>query len=221
LARKGYAHIKATASASREEFLESLAALQSSMGNETISSAIRRIKRLEKIRSANRRIRMVTKEYTGATERIMVEEGGENRITTDKLEIEVALKNENEQKFRLAYQECPFLQQPLLHQLGQHATKAIAQKILNGSFTPPRNTSKYTKRFIKLLQMPEAIKKMEKMMIPLQMIKLDHTGRKNQKEYLVQCPVNTLVHTKHVLKTFVYLVYKLQLLTWHIGYQYP
>ena len=37
LARKGYAHIKETTSASREGFLEGLAALQSSKGNETIS----------------------------------------------------------------------------------------------------------------------------------------------------------------------------------------
>ena len=107
-----------------------MAALQASERNETVVNAIRRIKRLEEIRAAQRRIRIATKDFQGATERVMIEENGVHRITTKKEEIETALRHENEQKFRLAYKECPFLQPQLLSQLGQIATTSTADEIL-------------------------------------------------------------------------------------------
>jgi len=106
LARKGYAQIKSNAVQNREVFLEGLAAAQAARGNEQVTNAIKRIKRLEESRATHRRIRAATKAYTGATERIQIPDPDDSTkliITTDKEIIEKALKNENEQKILLAY----------------------------------------------------------------------------------------------------------------------
>ena len=63
LARIGCAKVKQNAVASRDKFLDGLAAFQASERNETVVNAIRRIKRLEEIRAAQRRIRIVTKDF--------------------------------------------------------------------------------------------------------------------------------------------------------------
>ena len=164
LARRGYAKIKDNARASRETFLDGVAALQAAENDETVVNAIRRIKRLEEIRAANHRVRIATKDFHGATERVLINDNGTNRITTDKDEIEAALRAENERKFRLAYSECPFLQPPLLNQLGQTAVSPTADAILHGTYKPPSDMNKYTKRFIQLLRMPLEIKKKGLMM---------------------------------------------------------
>ena len=161
LARKGYATLKSNSVTVRENFLDGLAAVQAAQGNETVTNAILRIKRLEELRASHRRIRTVTKVYNGATERVLIPDPSDpssHIISTDKVTIEHALRKENEAKFRLAYRDCPFLKRPLNTMLGQTATNDISDTILNGTFSPPPNLNKYTKRFIKCLAMPLSIK---------------------------------------------------------------
>ena len=161
LARMGYANVKKVAGVKRNEYIESLAALHASKGNESKSNAIKRMKRNEDMRSAYRRIKSVTKKFQGATERVKIPDkanSGTMKITTDKLEIEEALREENVSKFKLAYKECPFLQEPLLSMLGQESSTESADQILRGTFLVPQQLSKYTKRFIKLLKMPHNIR---------------------------------------------------------------
>ena len=115
LARKGYAAIKTHSLNLREDFLDELATVQASQGNETVTNAIKHIKRLEELRSSHRRIRAVTKVFNGAT--VLIPDPSDpssHIITTDKVHIEQALHKENEDKFRLAYKDCLFLKQPLL-----------------------------------------------------------------------------------------------------------
>lgn len=161
LAGMGYTNVKKEAELKRDEYVEGLAALQASKGNESKSNAIKRMKRLEEMRSSYRRIKAVTKVFHGATERVQIpdeERKNEIKITTDKVEIESALRNENMHKFKLAYRECPFLRQPLLSMIKQDASTNYADQILRGTFNPPQHISKYTKKFIQLMKMPASIR---------------------------------------------------------------
>jgi len=162
LARMGYANVKKEAEMKRDQYIENLAALQASRGNESKSNAIKRMKRNEDLRSSYRRIKSVTKTFQGATERVKIpdrENSGKMKITTNKIEIEEAIREENEEKFKLAYKECPFLQEPLLSMIGQDSTTECADQILRGTFQVPQHLGKYTKRFIELLKMPDGIRR--------------------------------------------------------------
>ena len=159
LASKNYKSIKKDAKVHRKQFILKLAEDHAAEGNETIGNAVRRIIRTEEDRGSRRRIRIATKPYHGATEKVALVHPvtNETRITTDKEEIEQALQKENKKKFRLAYSS-PFLQQPIIKDIKQHATNRSAQKILNGTFNPVYRISSKTKQFIKLLEIPESLK---------------------------------------------------------------
>jgi len=92
---------------------------------------------------------------------ILTSNSDEERITTDKLEIEKALCNQNKKKFVSAYSS-PFLQEPLTLQIGQTATSKFSQQILCGHCKPPVIISKATKVFTKQLCTPTAIRKQGK-----------------------------------------------------------
>ena len=72
-------------------------------------------------------------------------------ISIDKDPIEKALMNEYENKYRLAYSS-PFLQEPLITELGQMATNDKALQILNGTFDCDINIPSNTKKFIRHLK---------------------------------------------------------------------
>ena len=157
-ASRRYKKLKRNAKQNRIQFIEELATQQAERGNESISNAINRINRNEELRESHRRIKMVTKPFCGATEKVLIptENIAEERITNEKIEIEQALCKQNKKKFTSAYSS-PFLQQPLLSQIGQTATSEESQQILLGNFDPPKSLSKDTKRFIKQLKIPSKI----------------------------------------------------------------
>ena len=159
LATKKYKRLKRNARQSRTQFIQELASQQAARGNESVSNAILRINRIEEIRDSYKRIKTVTKPFFGATEKVLISnhDCSEERITTDKIEIEQALCSQNRIKFTSAYSS-PFLQEPLLSQIGQTATSINAQKILDGTYQPPSNISNATKEFIQHLQTPHSIK---------------------------------------------------------------
>jgi len=101
---------------------------------------------------------MVTKTFCQATEKVLTptENIEEERITNDKIEIERALCEQNMKTFTAAYSS-PFLQKPLISQIGQTATSEQSQQILLGKFNPQKSLSKDTKRFIKQLKIPSKI----------------------------------------------------------------
>ena len=154
-----YRKIKKDAQISRTVFIQELASQQAAKGNETISNAISRINRNEELRASYKRIKTITKPFCGATEKVLIPDEGTNdeRVTTKKIEIEKALCNQNIKKFTSAYSS-PFLQEPLISQLGQDATSAYAQQILNGTYDDKIIQSEPTKRFIKQLKAPKEIR---------------------------------------------------------------
>jgi len=163
LARKGYSNVKKEADLKRDQYIDGLAALHASKGNTSKSNILKRMKRNEALRASFKRIKSATKQFHGATERVQIKEksseGAERmKITTDKLEIEEAIRDENIKKFSLAYRECPFLNEPLITMLGQSASNYHADQILRGTFQPPNQLNKYTRRFIRLLKMPNNIR---------------------------------------------------------------
>ena len=159
-ASKKYRKLKRNAKKNRIQFIQELATQQAERGNETISNAINRINRNEELRESYKRIKTVTKPFFGATEKVLIptSKSGEERITTNKLEIERALCKQNKEKFVSAYSS-PFLQEPLNLQIGQTATSKSSQQILSGCYEPPSNITKATKVFIKKMCTPIAIQK--------------------------------------------------------------
>ena len=159
LASKKYRKLKRVAKKNRIQFIQDLATQQSERGNESISNAINRINRNEELRESYKRIKVVTKPFFGATEKVLIPSStssNEERITTDKLEIEQALRDQNMIKFTSAYSS-PFLQHPLKSQIRQTATTSYSTQILNGKYKSPSSISKATKVFIKHLKTPKAI----------------------------------------------------------------
>ena len=119
LASKKYKELKRNAKKNRIQFIQDIATQQAERGNETILNAINRINRNEELRESYKRIKMVTKPYFGTTEKVLISvpNSDEERITTDKIEIERALCNQNMKKFTSAYSS-PFLQKTLANQIG-------------------------------------------------------------------------------------------------------
>ena len=158
---KEYRKIKRNAAKNRRDFINEKATQQAANGNESVGNAIRRLNRLEEERESRRRIKIATKSFAGATMKILLENTKfpeKTRTTTDKDEIEKALRKENTQKFTLAYSS-PFLNYPLKNILGQDATTLQAEEMLNGTFNKKLKISKETKKFIKCLEKPDSIKK--------------------------------------------------------------
>ena len=157
IAYNEYKKIKKNAKESRDQFIHEIASQQAARGNESVSGAIRRILRNEEIRASYRRIKSVTKPFFGTTERILIkEEDGTERTTTSKDEIEEALCIENRKKFTQAYSS-PFLQKPLIQQLGQTATNERAREILRGSFNSKIKIHKDTMKFIQHMAKPQSV----------------------------------------------------------------
>jgi len=155
LARTGYSNMKKEADLKREQYIDGLAALHASKGNTSKSNILKSMKRNEALRAS------ATKHFHGATERVQIPDKsneGRMKITTDKLEVEEANCDENIKKFSLSYRECPFLNEPLITMLGQSASNDHADQILRGTFQSPSQLNKYTRRFIRLLQMPNNIR---------------------------------------------------------------
>jgi len=97
LATKKYKRLKRNAKQSRIQFIKELAIQQSAKGNESTSNAILRINRNEELRESYKRIKSVTKPFYGATEKVLIPtmNSDEERITTEKIEIEQALCTQN------------------------------------------------------------------------------------------------------------------------------
>ena len=78
--------MKRNAAQNREQFLQKLAQDHAKKGNTTASSIISKMTRMEELRASYRRIKMVTKPYFGATEKVLIpsDSSNEEEITTDK-----------------------------------------------------------------------------------------------------------------------------------------
>ena len=116
-ATKKYRKLKRNAKQSRIQFLNELAIQHSERGNETSSNIVARMNRNEEMRESYRRIKIITKPFFGATEKVLIYDEKEEKeeVSMEKITIEKALSEQNIKKFTEAYSS-PFLQQPLLSQ---------------------------------------------------------------------------------------------------------
>jgi hypothetical protein len=76
---------------------------------------------------------------------------------TSRNEIEHTLLEVNCAKTR-ASEHTPFLQQPLVNEFGYQADNANAQAVLEGTYTPPADTSPNAARLLAALRTPHNIR---------------------------------------------------------------
>jgi hypothetical protein len=92
-----------------------------------------------------------------ATTQVYVNDQEGRRLVTKKEEIEEACIAENIARFSQS-EATPFMQEPLLSELGYLADTPTAEAILQGIYEPPTELDKFTKLFINELRMPDNIR---------------------------------------------------------------
>lgn len=142
----------------RDDMYELLAEAQAEAGNITKSNALKQQRLNEESRVTHQRIKLVTKDIMGAPYQMEITHENRTFLSADRTQLEAALMQENEHKYRLAYSS-PFLQEPLLTEFGKMALNDNSQAVLDGTYVCPPNTSKYTKKFIEALQMDDCVRK--------------------------------------------------------------
>ena len=140
----------------RDSWLDDLADAIAAKGNISKSAAVRQLKSREESSHTYRQIRVATKNSMGAPYHMELKKDGVSYVSTDKDEIEAALIEEYETKYHLA-EASPFLQEPLLSDVGPLALGESANQILNGTYSCPSGVSKYTEKFISYLKKDEIV----------------------------------------------------------------
>ena len=159
-AYKTYNKFKKEAKTLRPKMQDKIADAYVADGNENKASVVRRIKLREETRYTHRRIKLSTKPFSGSVHRLSladdnVEEG--RRTTTNQIEIEDALMEEYESKYRLAYSS-PLMQTPLREELGDRGEKIAVEEILIGQHIAHPELDDATTTFLEACKMPECIK---------------------------------------------------------------
>ena len=153
---KSYHNAKKSARNLRNSFLDSLA--QAVADDEDIQkeSALKRLKNTETTRRTFRRLhpfrkkqrsKPVVKLYTSAS--------GSRQEVTDKTQMEKAIIGENTTRF-LQSRNTPFLQDPLLSDIGILGDKHATESILKGEYTNS-SCSRLTSTYIKHLKRPQNV----------------------------------------------------------------
>ena len=160
-AYKEYNKIKKDAKSHRRKMQDKLADAYVTQGQENKASIVKRMKLKEETRHTHRRIKMATKPFGGSVHRLSLAddnvEGG-RRTTTNQIEIEDALMEEYEGKYRLAYSS-PLMQTPLREELGDQGETIAVEDILLGQYITHPELDDATKTFLESCEMPECIKK--------------------------------------------------------------
>ena len=142
----------------RDDFYELLAEAQAEAGNISKSNALRQQKLNEDSRITHQRIKIVTKDHMGASYQMEISLHNKTFLSADREQLESALIQENEYKYRLAYSS-PFLHEPLFSEFGHMALNNNAQAVLDGTYQCPPTLHKYTKQFISHLEMDKCVRK--------------------------------------------------------------
>ena len=135
----------------RNGFQDRLITQAESKGDFKKAKQIRQHQLNEELRITHKNVKMVINKGLGAPYHVALTTTSGTHVSTDKTKIEQALMTEYENKYRLAYSS-PFLQEPLISQLGQLAMNDTAQEMLDGKFDCDINIPKHTKKFIKHLK---------------------------------------------------------------------
>lgn len=136
----------------RKTYLEQKAEAAAKERNTDLATVYKQMITQERSRTLGRNVRYALgKVHGGGITKIDVMRG-QNRISlTSKEEIEQAVMDENDDKYRQT-EQTPCMRDPLRTLLGRYGTTLACDQILNGTFIPPTNTDQYTKEFLTHLQ---------------------------------------------------------------------
>jgi len=135
-AYKKYREIKKKAKEHRRTFQDKIHDKYEKEGNDEMCKAIKAMKLKEETRYTHRRIKNATKPFGGSVHRLNIADDdapGGRRTTTDPDEIQQALMQEYEQKYRLVY-STPFLQYLLRDEIGDQGLTNAAEEVLLGTY---------------------------------------------------------------------------------------
>ena len=154
---QNYNQYAAEADTHRYGFQSKLILDAESEGDFKKAKQIRQHQLNEELRQTHKNVKMVVNNNLGAPYHMELTTANGVHISTDKEAIENALRTEYENKYRLAYSS-PFLQEPLLSELGQFAINDKAKAILNGTYECDLNIPKHTKTFIRHLKKDKCLR---------------------------------------------------------------
>ena len=158
-ARQEYKQVKKLAANHRSNFRRRLTTNQARYRGVSADSQKRMTSHTEQQRILARRVRSVTGRHPERCSFKILDEPRPNttrRLCTTRPEIEQACMTEGYRRFTQSA-NTPFLQPPLLAQLGHLAESPTAEAILTGSYIPPNSMDEMTKKFITQLQRDPSI----------------------------------------------------------------
>ena len=144
-----YKEQKKVAQALRTSFLQGLADAMAEEKNTEMEKILKQLATHERQRTSARRIKAILgKLHGGSITKVDIEkEDGSIEEITTKEGIEEACMQENEYKYRQT-QQSPFMQEPLLSDIGYLGTTDACNDILAGSYNIPEGVSTYTRELI-------------------------------------------------------------------------
>ena len=137
----------------RTTFIQGKASAMAEENNTAVEKILKQLLDHEMQRTSARRIKAAQGKLSGGSvTKIDIEhENGQVEEITTKEGIERACMDENEIKYRQT-QNTPCMQEPLLSELGYLGTSEACEKILDGSYQPPRGTNTYTRELLAHMQ---------------------------------------------------------------------
>ena len=157
-AYKRYYELKQEADTLRETWLRDLAAMKAQEGDGDQETIYSNLLEGERQRRAARRLRRVMgKCISGGLNKVLApDEHGEIVELTTKEAIEEACNEVNRIKFQQT-SNTPPMSGDLVDDLGYAGTSASCQRILDGTYSPPEGTDKYTVEYLQHMKKPPNI----------------------------------------------------------------
>ena len=155
---KEYKQAKTEAGQSREKIFELLCDRRAKRNNTTKEQELKKLQNINRQQRLSRKVNTTrAKKQRTATIRIFRQnESGDKVECFSAEEVETACINENKQRFT-QNSNTPFLNEPLVHDIGYLAENDAAEQILQGSYQPPPTTDKFTRALIQELSTPPCI----------------------------------------------------------------
>jgi hypothetical protein len=180
-AYKDYKAASNEAQPRRERFLESLARTRATRLNLRYEAELKRLLNIERQKTTARTVkRMRHRLEKSATIKVFATENGIRTIVTEKEKIEEVCINENISRFSQSYGTPP-LREPLLSELGIWGDGPAVEAILQGTYEPPDDIDNFTRKLLKEMKMPEAIRNRD-IVHPVVTSQIQQDAWKKQKE---------------------------------------
>ena len=134
-AKKDYAEIKVNHEETRKTFIEDLASALADAGKGSQASNLKQLQLREQQRTLFCRLRRLKGEDNLSTSFVTVRNAdGSKTDIIEKEAIENAIIPTNQKKFHQSENSCPFLQHPLVEDMGFHGEKDGYKQFLQGTY---------------------------------------------------------------------------------------